>query len=158
MPYPTEAQIRSILGLLLQPPSGSEHFFTHVREDVTWIVTGKSFLSGVWTSKASYRAATWEKIGQLIKPPGIKLALAQGGEGIIVGNDGWVSVDLHTVDTYTIDGVPYDQSYAWHLRFDEDGMIAQVKVWLDTLTLERVLGGEAAEHGVTIAQGNELGT
>lgn len=153
MPYPTRTQIRSILALLSQPPSGSDQFFAHVRDDVIYTVTGKSFLSGVWTSKASYRAATWAKIGNLVKPPGIKLEITTGEEGIIVGQHGWVTADLYTVDTYTNSGVRYDQSYTWHMRFDESGKIAEVKVWLDTLTLEKVLGGEAAkQNGTTTAK------
>ena len=146
MPYPTRTQIHSILTLLSQPPSGSDEFFAHVRDDVIYTVTGKSFLSGVWTTKASYRAATWAKIGTLVKPPGIKLEISNGEEGIIVGQNGWATADLHTVDTYTVSGVRYDQSYSWHMRFDECGKIAEVKVWLDTLTLENVLGGEAAKQ------------
>ena len=145
MPYPTKTQIRSILTPLSQPPSGNDEFFAHVRDDVIWTVTGKSFLSGVWTTKTSYRAATWAKIGDLVKPPGIQLEIAQGEEGIIIGQHGWATADLYTVDTYTNSGVRYDQSYAWHMRFDESGMVAEVKVWLDTLTLETVLGGEAAK-------------
>lgn len=151
MPYPTRPQIRSILSLLSQPPSGSDQFFNHVRDDVIYTVTGKSFLSGVWTTKASYRAATWAKIGNLVKAPGIKLEITKGEEGIIVGQNGWATADLYTVDTYTISGVQYNQSYAWHMRFDETGLIAEVKVWLDTLTLENVLGAEAAKLNGTTA-------
>ncbi|KAK4695815.1 hypothetical protein P7C71_g2000, partial [Lecanoromycetidae sp. Uapishka_2] len=150
-PTPTRTHIRSLLTLLSQPPSGSDQFFASVRDDVVWTVTGKSFLSGTWTTKASYRDATWAKIGNLLKPPGIKLEITEGEEGIIVGQDGWATADLYTVDTYTISGVRYDQSYAWHMHFDEEGMIAQVKVWLDTLTLENVLGGEAARQNGTNA-------
>ena len=159
MPSPTQTQIRSLLTLLSQPPSGNDDFFTHVRDDVIWTVTGKSFLSGRWTTKASYRAATWAKIGNLLKPPGIKLKIAEGEEGsIIVGQDGrWAAAELYTVDTYTKSGVRYDQSYVWHMHFDEEGMIAEVKVWLDTLTLERVLGGEAARQNGTTATDTEKG-
>ena len=147
MPYPTRSQIYSLLSLLSQP--ASDQFFAHVLDDVKWTVTGKSFLSGVWTTKASYRAATWAKIGALLKPPGIKLRITEGEEGIIVGQKGWATADLYTVDTYTNEGVRYDQAYAWHMRFDESGLIAEVKVWLDTLTLERVLGGEVTKQNMT---------
>lgn len=33
-----------------------------------------------------------------------------------------------------------------HMRFDDNGMIAEVKTWLDTLTLEKVLGEERARQ------------
>ena len=150
---PTRARIRSILSLLSVP--STDEFFTHVRDDVHWTVTGKSFLSGVWTTKASYRAATFAKIGTLVKPPGIKLNITQGEEGIIVGQHGWATADLFTVDTYTNSGVLYNQSYAWHMRFDDAGLIAEVKVWLDTLTLENVLGAEAAKQNGTTGSATE---
>ena len=149
MPYPTRAEIQSILSTLSSPPSGTNEFFTHVRDDAKYTVTGTSFLSGVWYTKASYRAATYAKIGNLVKAPGIALKVTEGEEGIIVGQKGWATADLYTVDTYTNSGVLYNQSYAWHMRFDENGMIAEVKIWLDTLGLENVLGAEAAKQNGT---------
>ena len=142
MPYPTQPQIQSIFDLLYIP--ATDQFFSYVRDDVKWTVTGKFFLSGVWTTNKSYREATWAKIGVLVKPPGIKLRVTGGEEGIIVGHNGWAAADLSTMDTYSNDGVRYDQEYAWHMRFDESGLIAEVKFWWDTLTLEEALGGKVA--------------
>lgn len=142
--YPTRTQIYSILDLLSRP--ASEEFFSHVRDDVKYNVTGKSFLSGVWTTKASYRADTWARIGPLLKPPGLKIRVVEGEEGIIVGQDGWSAADLESIDTYTLEGVPYNQAYTWHIRFDTSGLITEIKVWLDSLTLEKVLGAKAAKQ------------
>ena len=72
-------------------------------------------------------------------------------KGIIIGQHGWATADLYTVDSYTNSGVRYDQSYAWYMRLDESKMVAEVKVWLDILTLEAVLRGEAAKLNVTRA-------
>lgn len=146
MPYPTRSQIHTILLPLSHPPSGIEEFFTHVRDDVKWVVTGHMMLSGTWTDLATYRAATYAKIGPLFAAPGMKLVATGGEEGIIVGEDGWAVVDLRTVDTYTKSGVLYDQHYAWHMRFDREGMVAEVKTWMDTAHLEKVLGGEMAKQ------------
>lgn len=57
-----------------------------------------------------------------------------------------VRADLESFDTFTLQGVPYEQAYTWHMRFDGGGLIAEIKVWLDTLTLEKVLGGNAAKQ------------
>ena len=141
----TRPYIRSILSLLSKP--ATDEFFTHVRDDVTWTVTGKSFLSGRWTSKESYRTATFDRIGTLLKAPGIKLKITEGDAGIIIGQDGRATADMYTFDTFTNDGTRYDQVYAWHMKFDERGMIAEVKVWLDTLTLEKVLGNGGGMQG-----------
>ncbi|KAL8846945.1 MAG: hypothetical protein Q9221_007987 [Calogaya cf. arnoldii] len=141
----TRPYIRSILSLLSEP--ATDQFFSHVRDDVSWTVTGKSFLSGHWTTKESYRTATFDRIGTLLKAPGIRLKITEGDAGIIVGQHGRATADLYTFDNFTNDGTRYDQAYAWHMKFDEDGMIAEVKVWLDTLTLERVLGGAGTAGG-----------
>ena len=73
--------------------------------------------------------ATFANIGTLTKSPGIKLEITEGPEGIIVGQDRGGTADLHTVDTYNHSGVRYNPSYAWHMRFDEEGMIADVRIW-----------------------------
>ncbi|KAL8882547.1 MAG: hypothetical protein Q9198_000469 [Flavoplaca austrocitrina] len=122
----TQPYIRSLLSLLTQP--ATDEFFTHVRDDVSWTMTGKSFLSGHWTTKESYRTATFDRIGTLLRAPWIKLKITEGDAGIILGKNGRATADLHTFDTFTNDGTRYDQAYAWHMEFDECGMIAEVKV------------------------------
>ncbi|KAL8991779.1 MAG: hypothetical protein Q9169_007659, partial [Polycauliona sp. 2 TL-2023] len=152
----THPYVHSILSLLSIP--ATDEFFTHVRSDVSWTVTGSSFLSGHWSTKESYRAATFDRIGTLLKAPGIKLKITEGdgdgdgdgdgNGGIIIGGGGWVTADLYTFDTFTRDGTRYEQFYAWHVKFDDEGMIERVKVWLDTLVLEKVLGGEERGGGI----------
>ena len=69
------------------------------------------------------------------------------------GREGWAAVDLETVDLETVDtftkgGVRYEQRYAWFVRFDEMGLMKEVRTWLDTFTLERVLGAERKRQGL----------
>ncbi len=146
MPYPTRTQIHAILLPLSLPPSGIEEFFTHVGDDVKWTVTGHTILSNTWTDLTTYRSSTFAKIGPLLASPGMKLKVSGGEEGIIVSENGWAVVDLKTVDTYTKSGVLYDQHYAWHMRFDEEGRVREVKTWMDTAHFEAVLGGEMAKQ------------
>ena len=42
------------------------------------------------------------------------------------------------------------------MRFDESGMVAEVKAWLDILTLEIVLSGDVAKSNGTIAMGKSV--
>lgn len=65
-----------------------------------------------------------------------------------MGHDRYVNCRI-----YTNSGVRYDQSYAWHMRFDKSGMVTEVKVWLDVLTPETVLSLEAAKLNGTTAKG-----
>ncbi len=75
MPYPTCSQILAILRPLSHPPAGNNEFFAHICNDVVWTVTGHSLLSGTWTTKESYRAAIFAKIGPLFAAPGMKLEI-----------------------------------------------------------------------------------
>ena len=152
MPYPTSSQIHALF-TLLRDPLNTDEFFTHVHPSVSWTVKGSCFLSGHWTTKASYRAATFDRLFTFLKPPGIKLEISEQSEqgqqgeqiqGIIFDEKtGWAAVELNTFDSWTKSGVHYQQTYAWHFRFDEQGLIVEVKIWTDTLTLQSVLGGEA---------------
>lgn len=146
MPYPTRSEVHDIFLNLAHPPSGTDAFFTHVHDDVLWTVTGHSTFSGTWYSKAEYRAAIWEQIGGLLAEPGYTLLVDDGAQGIIVGENGWVVVEMRTVDTKTKSGVPYDQHYSWTLRFDTDHKIVELKAYLDLATLEKVVGGEKAKQ------------
>lgn len=146
MPYPNRSEVHDIFLSLSRPPSGADAFFTHVHDDVVWTVTGQSTYSGTWYSKVEHRAATWDQIGGLLAEPGFTLLVDDGAQGIIVGEDGWVVVEMRTVDTKTKSGVPYNQHYSWTLRFDTDHKIVEVKAYLDLATLEKVLGGEKAKQ------------
>jgi ketosteroid isomerase-like protein len=142
MPYPTRSQILAILRPLSSPPAGNNEFFAHVSDNVIWTVTGHMMLSGTWRTKESYRAATFAKIGPLFGAPGMKLEVPGGEQGIIAGEDGQAVAELKTVDTYTKSGVLYDQHYSWHMRFNEESVITEVKAFMDTAHLEKVLGAE----------------
>lgn len=98
----TRPYIRSILSLLSKP--ATDEFFTYVRDDVSWTVTDKSFLSGHWTTKESYRTVTFDRFGTLLKSPGIKLRITEGDAGILLGHNGHATADLYTFDTFTSDG------------------------------------------------------
>ena len=93
------------------------------------------------------------QIGNLVKPLGIKLEIAKVKRASLSGSMGWFTADLYIVDTYTNGG---DQSYAWHMHFDESGTVPEVKAWLDILTLETVLCAEAAKLNGTSAMGKSV--
>lgn len=55
---------------------------------------------------------------------------------------------MKTVGVKTKGGVPYEQHYSWHCRWNEDGKIVEVKAFLDSEQLERVFGGEKKRQGL----------
>ncbi|MCJ1239480.1 hypothetical protein MMC14_007476 [Varicellaria rhodocarpa] len=146
MPFPTRPEIHAILLNLSNPPSGTDEFFKHVHDHVIWTVTGHMMFSGTWSSKSTYRADTWAQLSPLIAEPGMKLEVVGGEQGVISGQDGLAVVELKTVDTRTKGGVVYDQHYAWHMRFNADGKIVGVRVFLDSAHLEKILDVERAKQ------------
>jgi hypothetical protein len=54
----------------------------------------------------------------------------------IADEDGRAFVDIGTSDIYTKGAVLCDRHYGWHIRFDQDDKVAEVKTWI----LEKVLG------------------
>ena len=66
-----------------------------------------------------------------------------------------VAVELRTADVKTNGGVPYDQSYVWHMAFNGEGLVREVRVWMDTAELEKVLGGEIKRQAQLRISGGE---
>ncbi|KAK8868958.1 nuclear transport factor 2 family protein [Apiospora arundinis] len=145
--FPDRKYIHDVFSHFSTPPHGVAKFFEYVDDDVDFEVTGSNRFSGRWYSKQSYYDATWAHIDALLAEPGYKLEVPGGGEecggGIIVDTaTGWSAVQLKTVGVKTRSGVPYNQHYSWHVRWSREGKIVEVKAFMDSDHLEKVLGGE----------------
>jgi ketosteroid isomerase-like protein len=47
---------------------------------------------------------------------------------------------INTVTKHT--RLNYDQQYSWHCKFNEDGKIVSVRIYLDSVLTQDVLGAE----------------
>ncbi|KAK4861478.1 hypothetical protein LT330_003513 [Penicillium expansum] len=151
MPYPDRKYIYDVFCNFFNPPEGTEKFFDYVDDNVHCQVTGQHRFSGTWTTKNDYYNATWANINLLLAEPGYKLEVPGGESGVIVGQDGWSVIEMKTVDTKTKSGVPYNQHYSWHCRWNEGGKIVEAKAFLDADLLEKVFGGEQLKLGLATA-------
>ena len=103
--------------------------------------------------ETSYRGAISAKIGDLVKPPGIKLEIAKVKRVLSWCSTGWPR------PLYTLSTPAPTAAYTTISRmcgicvYDKSGMVAEVKIWLDALTLETALSGEAAKLSRTTAKG-----
>lgn len=149
--YPDRKYVYEVFRLFFDPPEGTKKFFDYVDDDVHWQVTGHHRFSGTWTSKKDYYDATWANINLLLADPGYKLEVPGGEQGVIVGQDGWSVIEMKTVGTKTKSGVPYEQHYSWHCRWNKEGKIVEAKAFLDADHLEKVLGGEQRKLGLVTA-------
>ncbi|KAF2818867.1 hypothetical protein CC86DRAFT_375511 [Ophiobolus disseminans] len=114
--YPHRKHIYEIFLLFAKPQGGVKEWFKHVDDNVHWTVTGQHRFAGTWTNKESYYNASWAKVNALLQDPGYRFEVPGGEEGIIVGQDGWSTVELKTIDVKTKSGVPYEQHYSWHFE------------------------------------------
>ena len=105
-------------------------FFTHVAEDVDWIVEGTHPLAGHYHSKAEFVAHTFEKLAKVL-PQGAQLHV----EHALVSGD-WAIVELHSLATAK-NGLRFDNRYCWVCRFSGD-KIVEVRAYLDSALVARL--------------------
>jgi uncharacterized protein len=105
-------------------------FFTHVADDVDWIVEGTHPLAGHYHSKADFLAHTFEKLGKVL-PQGTQLHV----EHALVSGD-WAVVELHSLATAK-NGLRFDNRYCWVCRFRGD-KIFEVRAYLDSALVARL--------------------
>ncbi|KAK8092384.1 uncharacterized protein PG998_014869 [Apiospora kogelbergensis] len=140
--FPDRHHIHAVFAHFLEPKQGVLKFLEHVDDAVDFEVTGHSRFAGRWRSKQSYYDATWAHVDALLAAPGYRLQVPGGAGGIVVDPEtGWSAVQMRTVDVATKSGVPYDQHYSWH--------IVEVKAFMDSDQLEKVLGGEMRRLGIS---------
>ncbi|GAP82655.1 putative ketosteroid isomerase [Rosellinia necatrix] len=143
--YPDRKYVADVFALFFDPPEGTKKFFEYVDDNVHWQVTGQHRFSGTWTTKEDYYNATWANINLLLQPPGYKLTCPTI---VVDAETGWSVIEMKTVGVTTKGGVPYDQHYSWHCRWNTDGKIVEAKAFLDADHLEKVLGGEQRRQGI----------
>ena len=122
------AQIREIFKKLESGDGAA--FFTHVAEDVDWIVQGTHPLAGHYRSKSDFLAHTFQKLGKVL-PQGTQLHVTN----VLVSGD-WAIVELASLATAK-NGLRFDNKYCWVIRF-VGGKIVEVRAYLDSAMVQRL--------------------
>ena len=117
-----EQTVRSIF-------AGLEHgdgdkFFEHVADDVDWTVMGTHPLAGHYSSRKTFREATFSKLGKVL-PHGVQLRVTN----VIIAGD-VVVIELVS-DATARNGMRFNNHYCWVTRFDGETMV-QVRAYLDS--------------------------
>jgi uncharacterized protein len=105
-------------------------FFSHVADDVDWVVEGTHPLAGHYHSKTDFLAHTFEKLAKVL-PRGTQLRV----EHALVSGD-WAVVELHSLATAN-NGLRFDNRYCWVCRFNND-KIVEVRAYLDSALVARL--------------------
>ena len=107
--------------------AGTGSFFDLLADDVQWTITGTCPISGTYRSRRQFLDEAIAPLSaRLAKPitPALRSLCADGD---------WV-VALWDGTALATDGAPYDNSYSWHMRF-QDARIVEVVAFFDGIEL-----------------------
>ena len=104
----------------------TDDFWAKVSPDVDWTVMGSHALSGHYTSLASFQQSTFSRLSARMAD-GIALHLVQV---IVDPTTKAACVELRSESTQK-SGKPFNNRYAWVVRYNDDGVIDQVRAYLD---------------------------
>ncbi|RMX89956.1 hypothetical protein D0867_15378 [Hortaea werneckii] len=137
---PTKTEIEALCSHL--GTSDPSPFFDRVSPDVVWDVMESQEEERKQTDRQLSKSQTeaWKKgalgtVNQILRDPlSLQVINVVGG-----GRDQeWALVELKA-DAVCKNGMPYPQRYAWVMRFDESGMIVQVRAYLDSALVQRAV-------------------
>ncbi|RMZ26861.1 hypothetical protein D0859_09068 [Hortaea werneckii] len=118
---PTKTEIETLCSHL--GTSDPSPFFDRVSPDVVWDVM------------EAWKQGALGTINQILREPlALKVVNVVGG-----GRDQeWALVELEA-NAVCKNGMPYPQRYAWVMRFDETGIIVQVRAYLDSALVQKAV-------------------
>lgn len=106
---------------------GQGSFFDLLAPDVKWTITGNSPISKTYTSRQQFLDEAITPLNKrLSKPivPKVRAIYAEGNSVIAL----WDGTATAT------DGVPYNNTYSWYMKFSK-GKIVEVVAFFDTIDL-----------------------
>jgi ketosteroid isomerase-like protein len=118
----TDTEVRAVFKNL--ESGNGDAFFSHVADNVDWIVLGTHPLAGHYRSKSEMHAHTFDKLNQVL-PDGLQVHI----ENILISGD-WAVVELQSRATAK-NGLRFDNRYCWVCRFAK-GKIEEVRAYLDS--------------------------
>jgi len=130
----TEA-IADIFGRLSSPDTQKD-FFNQVSDNVDWWIVGHTPMSGKYNSKQAFLDATFQVLNKKVLGGPLRLRTIN----VIGGGDSdWATVEMEAIDAKCNNGMTYDMRYCWVVRFGQDGLIEQVRAYIDTDLLVRAI-------------------
>jgi uncharacterized protein len=115
-------------------------FLEHLAEDVIFTVTGQNSWSQTFRGKANLRRDLYGYVRSLMVENSVGTTTAIR----IIVDEEWVAVETRS-DNMTKAGVRYNNQYCMIYRI-ENGMITEIKEYLDSDFCERVLGPYPADR------------
>jgi ketosteroid isomerase-like protein len=109
-------------------------FYSHVVDDVSWRVMGTHPLAGHYGSKEAFYNSTSVRLSK-IEQPGGTTSLVR----VVGGCDEAWSVEELLGNVTMRNGMPFVNQYSWSTRWDEMGRIVEVRAYVDSALVTRVI-------------------
>jgi ketosteroid isomerase-like protein len=109
----------------------NDEFFEHVADDVQWTVMGTHPLAGTYKSKQGFLLHTFQRLNKILKE-GVVLKV----NNILVQGDTAV-VEMESFST-AINGMPFNNTYCWVVKFEND-VIIEVHAYVDSALVQKVI-------------------
>jgi uncharacterized protein len=105
-----------------------ERFFAAVADDVNWTIEGVQPVAGTYTSKSAFIEGAIARLGAIFQAsPRFEV------QHVFVDGDTAI-VEMRTVSTVDLRGVPFESPYCWVCRFGDD-KIVEARAYLDSATV-----------------------
>jgi ketosteroid isomerase-like protein len=133
---PSSDEVRALFANL-SARENQANFWSKVAENVDWWIVGQTPMSGKYSSKKAFLDATIEVLnGKVLDGPLLMRTVNVVGGG---KESEWATVEMEAIDAKCRNGMVYDMRYCWNVRFGKDGIIEQVRAFIDTDLLERAI-------------------
>lgn len=130
--YPSTAEIASIFDNFEKGEPAKA--FARFSPNVDCVVTGTHPCSGHFTTLAEFKENTTGRVSKIWKgPPKMKIQNVVGG-----GEQEWACIEL-TAEAECNNGLPFYNKEVMMVRFDEEGMIVQMRVYVDGALVSKML-------------------
>jgi len=118
----------------------SQLFFEKVAENVKWTVMGSHPLAGAYESKRDFLASTFQRLNRILKE-GVVLKVKS-----LLVKDATAVVEMESLST-ALNGKPFNNSYCWIVRFDKSGTIVEVRAYVDSALVQRLIDENESKAG-----------
>ncbi|KAK7540559.1 uncharacterized protein J3D65DRAFT_615699 [Phyllosticta citribraziliensis] len=132
--YPSPEEIKAIFKPMEE--GEAEKVFERVHPHVDWTVMGTHPIAGRYTSLEDFLNSTLKRLTAIMKTSPIRIKT----RNVIGGGDSeWAVVELYADGVECKNGLKFENTYAWCMRFNEDGQIVQVRAYLDSALIKQIL-------------------
>ncbi|KAI9658369.1 MAG: hypothetical protein M1821_002502 [Bathelium mastoideum] len=138
--FPSQAYITDVFTAMTN--GSSDIFYSHVVENVSWRVMGTHPLAGHYASKVAFYNSTTVRLSK-IEAPGGSTSLVR----VIGGCDEEWSVEEMLGSVTMLNGMPFINQYSWSTRWNENGEIVEVRAYVDSALVTRVITENEAITG-----------